>query len=418
MKKKLLLVIQDHLEFKFIMNDYFLPILLRKFKITLMCPVNKDESFRKSILSKYPTVNFLNIPPLKIWALDKATYWLRSELFFILNSNKSESCFQKVFLNLELPFKSLLRKKLDNEFNKTYPLFFNNNYAKILLKIFLIPVSIPLTLFKRYIFSQSWFFTKGFSKDKFDYIFYGSPYSLANIMIYKIFTHSNTRIISLCRNLDTPALKGIFIIPSDYTVVFDKFLYEHLISLNDPLNYGKIILYEHPVKFFKKEEKKKDEKGKNILYASSVPNLIPNESKTVENLYSFLSKELRDNFTLFLRIHPNDDIDRYKKFYLKKNIILEKNFYKYRFKDFMEKKRNFPTLVDVEDFYNKLQEMDLVLSSGSTINYEAYLLKVKTAYLKLSKDIDWIFKRDHLKILTEKYKIPILEDIRELKKFL
>jgi len=419
--KRLLLVIKDHLEFRFIMNDYFLTPFFRKFDVTLMCPENSDKFFRASVSSKFPKIKFLNLWPEKeICLKDKIIYWAKSEAFFILNAYKSESCFQKVFLNLELPLRQILKKVQIKNLIILFSPFFNNDVLENLLKIFIFPIFSILLLFRTYIYSHRRFFSKLdlYEKINFDYILWGRPYSIANIPIYNTFTHSNTKIITICRNFDTPALKGIFTIPSHFTIVFDKILYNHLATLNCPLNFGKAILYEHPIRSYRRGLNKENEKVKNILYATISPWFIPDEDKIVERLYNLFAEEMKEEFTLFLRIHQDDDIERYKKIYMHKNIALEKKFYKQDFKTFSGRRECFPTPDEIEVFYDRLQNMDIVFSSGSTINYEALLLGVKTVFLKPIDSINWIFKRDHLKILTEEYKIPIFENIEDVRKYL
>ena len=243
-KKNLLLVINDPLEFNLLMNRFFVPSLLKKYNVILKCPVNKNKIFRQSISEEYPSIKFLesNIDN-KLCLLDRINFWLRKELFFLLNAGKSESCFQKVFLNLDYLCRIFIKKSVMENFNEFFSFLFNNSILRSLLKIFIAPLIFIAKLLQGYIFSYKTFFTKIY-KDKniFDSILWAQPCSLGNINDYCKFANHKTKLITVCRNFDTPTLKGVFTVPVDYTIVFDKFLYEHIVNLNSPLNYGKLVL--------------------------------------------------------------------------------------------------------------------------------------------------------------------------------
>jgi len=419
-KKKLLLVINDPLEFNLLMNKFFVPLLLKKYNITLKCPVNKNRIFRQSILEKYPSIKFLesNIDN-KLCLLDRINFWLRKELFFLLNAGKSESCFQKVFLNLDYLCRIFIKKSVMKNFNEFFSFLFNNSILRSLLKIFIVPLIFIAKLLQGYIFSYKTFFTKIY-KDKniFDSILWAQPYSLGNINDYCKFANYKTKLISVCRNFDTPALKGIFTVPVDYTIVFDKFLYEHIENLNNPLNYGKLILKKSPIRCFRRNVTKKRKSIINILYATGAPRFIPDEHLIIMLIYNFFVNQYKENFRFFIRLHRNDNIDRYDSNFLKKrNIFLEKEPYSYCFNNVGGEKEFFPIISDIDRFYHHLQEMDLVLSCTSTINYEAHMIGVKTAYIRLNQKRDWLYNRDHLKILNKKLKIPIIDNLTDLKKY-
>jgi len=420
-KKNLLLVINDPLEFKLLMNKFFFPLLLKKYNITLKCPVNNSKIFRQSILEEYPSIKFLESDiDNKLCFLDRINFWLRKELYFLLNAGKSESCFQKVFLNLDYFCRTFTKKSVMKNFNEFFSFLFNNSILRHLLKILIVPLILMAKLLNGYIFSYKTIFTKIYKdKNMFDYIFFGRPYSLNNIIIYSKFSNNSTKLITLCRNFDTPALKGIFTIPIDYTIVFDKFLYNHISNLNKSLNYGELILLRSPIKNFKIRNKYRKKIQRNILYATSASHFIINEERIIKLVYSFFCKHCNQSFNLYIRVHPNDNIYQYSEIINEKNVFLEsKALYTCIFKAFDGRKESFPIINDIQNFYNELQNMDLVLSSGSTINYEAYLLGVKTAYLILDKRIEWIFRRDHLKILSKCHKIPIIRNLVDLKELI
>jgi len=417
-KKELLLVINDPLEFKLLMNNQFYSVLSKKYNITLLCPFNKDKLFRKEILKEFPNIQFCNIwPQKKLCFLDKIIYWLIKEIFYVVNSFKSESCFQKTYLNLYYLFRIFVKNFSEDKFIIFLARFFNKNTFRYILKALIIPTYILFFPLNKYIYKYKYTFTK-FKKNihRFNYIFFGRTYSTMNISIYKMFSNSNTKLIGLCRNFDSPGLKGLYTIPVDYTVIFDKYLKNHLLFLNNPLNYGKIMLCNNPISCF--GELKTEKKGhiKQILYATSSFFYIFNECEIIKLIYNLLSTRYGNNFKLFIRIHANDNISNYDDVNNFKNIFFITKLYAHKFKGFDGKLEYFPIQKDIENFYNFLQKMDLILSCGSTINYEAHILRIKSAFLKLNKRNDWVFKRDHIKILNKDIKIPIIEDLRDLDK--
>ena len=419
-KKNLLLVINDPLEFNLLMNRFFVPSLLKKYNVILKCPVNKNKIFRQSISEEYPSIKFLESDiNNKLCFLDRINFWLRKELFFLLNAGKSESCFQKVFLNLDYLCRIFIKKSVMKNFNEFFSFLFNNSILRSLLKIFIVPLIFIAKLLQGYIFSYKTFFTKIYKdKNTFDSILWAQPCSLGNINDYCKFANCKTKLITVCRNFDTPALKGVFTVPVDYTIVFDKFLYEHIVNLNSPLNYGKLVLKKSPIRCFRKNAIKKKNSIVNILYATGAPRFIPDENSIIIIIYNFFANQYKESFKFFVRLHRNDNIDRYDLDFLnKKNVILEKEPYSYCFDNVGGEKEFFPIISEVTRFYHYLQEMDLVLSCTSTINYEAHMIGAKTAYIRLNQKRGWLYNRDHLKILNRKHKIPIIDNLTDLKKY-
>ncbi len=415
MKKSLLLVVKDQLEAKFLTNRHFLPQLVGAFDVTLMCPANWDPSFREAIRSEYPEMRFLgHWPDSQVRFIDQVVYWLKSELFFILNSRKSESCFQKAFFNLDAPLSLLLRTNLDRALVRILSPIFNNWFPERLMKAPIAALALGLKPLERWMFRHNSFATGRNGRRAFDYILFGRPNSLVNIPVFRSYANPNTRLITVCRNFDTPALKGIFSVPAHCTLIFDRYLCEHLRWLNHTSNYGAAILCEHPVKFFRKNHNSSKKQPIKVLYATALRHHVPDEPQTARRLYSFLFQTLGTDFRLFLRVHPSDDHKRYTNLLRKPNVFLEEDANTNTFGTYRGDREFFPPPAEIERFYARLQQMDLVLSTGSTINYEAHILGVKAAYLKLTRDLEWVYKRDHLRILKEKHLIPVITNLRDL----
>jgi len=411
----MLIVIKDLLEQKLIVNDKFLQPLLEKYKVTIASPVCMDERYKAAILKEFGDIDFLDTwPRYDISIMDEFVYWLRNEFFFTINSFKSESCFQKAYLNLILPFGAIFEKDLRPFYEKFFSKHFNSTIGKFILKAIISPFYVLYNVLplKKIIFSYKKSFTKKIDAAKFDQILFGRPDSAVNIYIYNTYSHAETKVTTLCRNFDTPALRGVFAVPSDYTIVFDKALARHLMNVNNMTNFGKIVLYDHPIKSYKANERQGDEIPK-ILYATSAPSLLPSEPETIMKIHDFLEKKYKENFQLFLRLIYADSPQRYENLLSKKNVYLEKQYLS-SFDSHYNRKLEFPTPEETREFYDRLQRFDLLLSSGSTINYEAYLLNIKTAYCNFYDNTKWLFRRDHLRILSEELGIATLSHVDEL----
>jgi hypothetical protein len=78
----------------------------------------------------------------------------------------------------------------------------------------------------------------------------------------------------------------------------------------------------------------------------------------------------------------------------------------------------FPTPRGAEKYYQRILDMDLVISAFSTINYEAKMLGVPTVFLGTDPSIGWMSRRDHLQLLSERHGIPVVTDASQVMSYL
>lgn len=413
MKRRVLLVIKDQLEFRSLINDVFLPGLLARFEVVLMCPGNRSAVFREGVRARYPAVVFLDAWfDDQVSLGDRAMYWLKNELYFLLNAPRSETCFQKVFLSLELPIRALTGRILEDAFARRLAPFFNSKTWRGIAKGSLKVLSVLLSPLRNFVFRHRTFHSDITFQERFDYVFFGRPNSFSNIAVQKAFADSSTKIVTFCRNFDVPASKGVFTVPSDYTIVFDRFLCGHLRDLNSPLNYGQVILYDHPLVFFKKGRTKECGALRQILYAANAEVFVPNEGRIVRDLFESLTRARRSGFQLHIRPHPTDRSEahtrqRFHDVLQHDNVVLER-LDGCALDGAGSGAVPFPTPDDADRYYERILRMDLVISSFSTINYEAKLLGVPSVFLSIDPTIAWISRRDHLRLLSERHGIPVL----------
>ena len=399
-QKSLLVVIKDSVEYKLIVNDFILGPLCRRFKVTVMTPVNKDSRFRDTLRDKYP-VDFTDIWPAdKIVFVDKALYWVKRQLFYMINSTISESCFQKVWLHFGFSEKAIIQRR-----------------HRRLLKQLSRWLHLCAKPFWRAVLKHRFYFSRLKIDQKFDYILFGRPDSLVNLIVYNSFSKDKTRIIAFCRNLDTPALKGVYTVPVDLTVVFDKEVRRHLLKLNSRENIGRIMTLPFPAKttgVFKNEPLTV------VMYATSLPVFNPYEPEIVKEIYGYLKNAFHGDFKLKLRIHPGDSRKRYVIAGSKNVEVIDENQTGRYYESFSGKKLLFNDPEHIESFYKELSSVDLLMSSGSTINYEAFLAGTRSVFVNFKKylDLDILYQRDHLRILVEKFKIPVIQEVNDLSGFL
>ena len=98
LKKKILMVVKDHHEFKLLLNDYALDYLVSKYFVTVIVP-SIDEAVKNSLKAKYNDLNFLDDWPAPATLRIKIYYWAKLQKHYFSNMSKSESCLQKSVIN-------------------------------------------------------------------------------------------------------------------------------------------------------------------------------------------------------------------------------------------------------------------------------------------------------------------------------
>ncbi len=415
-KCRILLTIKDHHEFKVLLNDFVISALSKKYKIDVAI-FDIDDDMAVQLEINYRGIRFISDWPPKASFFSRVKYWVSLQVHFLSNMYRSESCFQKSVINFFSIFRFLFGIK---DGGLMMSRFFLNNSVCCLAWQFLLN---PLHLVSRVI---SWslcrkkknaFLSDSYEKQIYQYIVFGGPNSLANKYFYKKFIApgSNAKVVTVCKNLETPSLKGIFVVPSDITISFDPIVTGSLRKLGCPGRYGKIVEFRNPLLNYKKPNVKKNRKKVYILFATSHQGLCPNDPQSVFTLHGFLHDWFDDNYHLTIRPVHSDDMIRYANVLSSNNVCLDDSL-------IVDKKRvnglsAYNSKVEIEKFYDRLQSYDYVFSSSSTINYEAYLMGVKSAYISFDTGLSWVNRRDHLEELRNKYNIPLIKNVGELGEF-
>lgn len=395
-RKKLLIVVDDPLEYKLLINDLVLKPLINKFEVTLACPAAKDSNFKKEIHNHY-NVSFLPYFPenrikenlqkgnIIVCVNSFIYYYIKQLAFFSFNFNRSESAFQKISLLLGWKINYILKRK-------------HIGLRRLISSI----VKIIFYPFKNIIYSKTIYIKPKISKiyTKFDHILFGGPDSVANIQLFH--NHSQdknkTQIITLCRNFDSPALKGIYTIPSDITYYYDE---DQKIMINKFLDKrftGRLV----KIPYFLTKYKKNRIRNKSIfrvLFPSGTPSFVKNQDKILNVIYNTLESYC-NNFLLVLRIHPNDSLNNYD-IRNKKNLLINDEFFD-KYITYSKKIHLYYGENNTKKFINNLANTDVILSPASTIVYEGMLCGAKCFFLNYYNDLDTLYKREHLKMLIKK----------------
>jgi hypothetical protein len=404
--KKLLIVIKDNVELKnFLYYNFSEYINKNNYKVYLLTPVNNDSLFQSEMKKHLNSVVFLDAKIFaKVLLIDKVIYSVKRFIFFLINSQSSDSCFQKLILTFK--YKGILTAS-------------DRMYSFI--RIFLYPFSYIFKFSEPYLLSNKCFFSKSryLENIKFDYVLFLRPDSMINAKIYNsIKNNYNLKVLTMIRSFDTPHLKGIFTIPSDITFSFSESITKLLKMVNKKSNYGKIINIKEG---FLSESGINSHKNKNknikIMYATGSEKLDPKEYEKVNYIFKELRRRIKVNFKFYIKIHGNDFENNYSKLKDQPSVILLTfNNSQTQYMSYTGEKISFFDLESSSNHFNDLATYDLIMSSYSTINYDSFLVGTRSCFISLAGFSVYknIYKREHIRELSGKFNIPIIKSIRDL----
>ncbi len=380
--KKFLVVIKDNLEYKNFV-DYFHLIDKNKNKIYVTSPVAIDQNFIKDIKQLSENIKVIDIwDECSIRFSDKVKYWIKRQFFYLENSLISESCFQKFWLHIG--------------FSEANVLSGRNRFIQQKISKFLVYLT-PKFLY-RFIYNLKYnsHLTNHSKKYNFDYIVFMRPDSAINILFYNTFKTQKNKVITFVRNYDTPALKGIFTVKSDITLLVSN----NLKKLLKKIHHKNFIGF---IKVITKSSNKVDHKLKNILYCTSHPKFFPQENIVLENLI----KKLAYGYKLKIRLHPSDYMERYninKSFFLNPN----EHYIQYHTK---KNKMKFHSLDTINKQTKDFIRYDTLITHSSTVVKDAFDSGIKNLYFIIdgNEQYKYIFNREHINLLTEELNIKSID---------
>jgi len=367
--------------------EFYYKAKLNNSKLYILSPVAIDSKFRADVGVLDSRIKILdewnNIPTSFI---DLLLYWIKRQLFFLENIEKSESCFQKFWIHIGV--------RNDIIFSGKY-----RNFLK-LLSTFIYKI-FPLKGYKTaYKIKYKSKLDVSPCQFDYDYIVFMRPDSKYNISIYNTYKTLDNKVITFIRNYDSVALKGIFTVKSDITIIESEKLKSLMVKLHRSYSYGKIVV-------LKKEFNSIDKLKKiNILYCTSHPDFNKNEIKIVRSLV-----EIYRNYNFKVRVHDIDDKNKYG---------IDKEYFEgvsdyaiYKSSD--GKVIKYHNLTTIKGYKFDLQNVHVLITISSTIVKDAYKFGInKIIYLHLMDDpYKFIFEREHIKILIKDCHIKVVRSLSE-----
>lgn len=371
-------MIKDNLEYKNFV-EYFQLLKNKDYDIYITSPVEIDDNFIKDIYALDPKIKILNIwNNNKVAFLDKVKYWCKRQFFYLENSLKSESCFQKFWIHLGFNEKIVLSGKLR--------------------RIQIMITKILLFIFPKHLFSiinnlnYSSAMKIPICNIEFNYIVFMRSDSANNIPFFNSFKTKKNKIITCVRNYDSPSLKGIFTVPSDITLVNSYNLQKILKKLHNIKDIGVVKVIKLKSHFLLPFEHKVN----SILYCTSHPKFFPEEPKILKNLIQTIPSK----YSIKIRLHPADNIERYS---LDKHFFLDSTTQYTTYNLIDSNKIKFHNLSTIQLQKQEFQQFDMLITHSSTIVKDAYDNGITKLYFIYDEndEFKFIFEREHIQILID-----------------
>ena len=156
--------------------------------------------------------------------------------------------------------------------------------------------------------------------------------------------------------------------------------------------------------FFLLKNKIKYKKKKQILYTTGHPETIPNELQYVTDVAKAIKKDF-PGYKLIIRVHPNDDLGKYKKIQKIYPVISCEEPGQRTAKTY---DKWMPDFADIEHFAQLLMESEVVINIASTIAIDASYFLTPVICLdydypnsSLNESIKRFYKYEHYQTLLE-----------------
>ncbi len=203
--------------------------------------------------------------------------------------------------------------------------------------------------------------------------------------------------VNVIRNVDTLYTKGPFVVNSKVAInLWGSFIGE---SKFTEFGVRSVLNVAPPYLDVLKNANGKTNVRPKVLYATSHPRFVPDESAIVSELYQKLSKR----FDVYIKIHDADNIDNYK------NIPINTYTYGNLRKLGAHKEERYTHL-------NELAGFGVVIATTSTFLIDARSAGVdKLFFINDSKFVryDSLYLREHLKILKDKLPANFISNLEE-----
>lgn len=244
-------------------------------------------------------------------------------------------------------------------------------------------------------------------QSKFNAILFPRPDSSYNYSLYKKFVSSKTKTIVLCRNFDTPTIKGIYTHQFDETLYFDPIIRDLIQEYIDTKESG----YLNQIPYYINGYCFCPSKVFRIIFAVSQDRFVQNQLSQFEVIDYLLELLKGTDFLLEIRVHFEErhKFDRYLNF---ENVKLI-NDSSTEFINGKGYKVNMYSKEDVNNYIEGLGSANLLMTHSSTIVYDAYRLNTRSYFIDMSTS-SRVLDREHL-IHLKRYTSGTIKSKNELR---
>jgi len=356
--KKVLIFIQDQHELKKLTH---VRSILDKFNLNMIdvatCYKSKDT--RDFIESKLDVLQYIDVANLSVKRLDKFKYRINQLCFFIKNK-KYNSCRQKIYEFFGYSKKQILSDNID--------------YAsRIAVKILVIISGI---INCRYLNIAK---NKSDSSRVYDYIVFIRSDSVKNSSVASSFSSESTKIITIVRNIDTPLLKGPYIVNSDYTFCSYDFEYNILSQVGAQYT-GELSIVQSDENIGHDNRARKQ---RSVLICLAAEWMIERQERMVESIILHIPSTI----SIYLKLHSSSGN---KYFYLEDKYA---NVYIHG-PNPVEDSCELQTIESIKELENLLEKSDVLLAYGSTMALEASKYGVESYFISVEQNM--MYQREHL----------------------
>jgi len=372
LKKKILLVVHDDMGAMALLNKDFINSIKSE-EIYISSPYNSDVRFKNYIEGMFDSVRYDGNFHYRYCFGTRALYKLLLILNYLLHY-KWESTYQKVLEILGFGntiYKStLVTRQL---FQWLSIISFPANY---LLSTVIRKILIGVKPLERQ------------RNGSFNLIFLSRPDGLTNLYYFRKACHDKTEIGIFIRNWDTLFLKGGTLFKAGFTIA-NKLVYYIKKDIYREL-YGDIIEC-NPCLVNKDRLELNKDKGDNkyIVYATIQHKFNPCQVEIVNKLYDCFINNSKIKFGV--KLHPTDNINYYTNIG-SSGLYDSANYLMYNNRTFADDNYTI-------QYYNYLNSCDVIISSGSTINYDALNFNKISIFLFAHDTVQkTIKKREHIQL--------------------
>mgnify|MGYP001340124908 CR=1 FL=1 len=394
MGSNLLIIIKYEVELRLLTKN-ILDKLSNKYNITISLTYFDDNTI-SDLNNEFDKITFIKREKITSSVIEKTKRYFEKIKYYFHHSNHSTSCQQKILYDLITVGGNLKIAGFANNIIKiSYDYKIINWAYKYLLKI------IRKVIKYEYKIDS----TNNIKRGNFKYIIFMEPGGIENKNIANSYLDNKGKIINVARNIDFTGCKGPPTVKSRYFITFSKFTKREIKKFYG--NHVKIFNFSHPY-----TNNDKTLLQKKILFAETDNSYSKKEYDYINDIYDTFIHNKKFKLTI-KKINKLNDFNFRS---MDKKLYNFDNTYRMHIIN-----RNSSTHLGIKyisknGFADYLNDYDIVISSCSTICYEAYMCNIDTFFIAYDH-LNWVYERDHFKYLVNELNLPRCSNKNELKIF-